>query len=113
MLGAGGLPGNGAELLAQLAAANPNDRLAAERASAERLAAERLSADQRLMAGLGGMPGSAPTAHTHTHTHLHLHQQAAAAMAATGQNPYLAEQLLQSLGMFVTSPTCHRLLLVF
>ena len=50
-------------------------------------------------AGLSAATG-APNTHTHTHTHLHLHQQAAAAaMAASAQNPFLAEQLLQSLGM--------------
>ena len=63
------------------------------------LSVYRLSAERMAAAGLSAATG-APNTHTHTHTHLHLHQQAAAAaMAASAQNPFLAEQLLQSLGM--------------
>jgi len=90
ILSAAGMLG-GADPLASLAASNhPAERLAAERLSAERLAAERLSAERLAAVGLsaGGAP---PNTHTHTHTHLHL-------LAASAQNPFLAEQLLQSLG---------------
>ena len=84
--------------------ADPMVAMAAQAASsaspADKLSAERLTAEQR-MAGINA--ANTAHAHTHTHTHLHLHQQAeqvaqAAAAAMAAQNPYLAQQLINSLG---------------
>lgn len=81
--------------------------------AAERLSAERLHTERALTLQAAAAAGH--TAH-HTHTHLHLHQaeqaaaaQAAATAAAAAANPFMAQQLLQSMGEYLTphiTPPC-------